>query len=87
MATLFTLPVQPTLEEVKTQIAVHEILRGHANPLAHYADATHIAEATKYGGCFITTDIRILSKRAELAAIGAKVLRPSEWMTHYEGTE
>ena len=83
-ATLFTLPIQLTPQEMKTQLAIHEILRGDAKLLTHYADATHIAEATKYGGCFITTDKRILSRKSELKAVGAKVLKPSEWIAIYE---
>jgi hypothetical protein len=84
-ATLFTLPVHITPKEVNTQRAIHQILRGNSNPLAHYADATHIAEAIKYGGCFITTDKRILLKRHSLEEIGVIVLKPSEWMKKFDG--
>ncbi|MDE1892459.1 MAG: hypothetical protein KGI13_08195 [Betaproteobacteria bacterium] len=82
-AMIHTLSVQMTSDELFKQKKIHEILRGHANPEAHYADATHIAESTKYGGCFITTDKRILSKRDQLLDLGAVILSPSEWIEEF----
>ncbi len=82
-AMIYSLSVQITVEEVKKQRKIHEILTGKASAGAHYADAAHIAESTKYGGSFITTDKRILSKRDELQKMGAVIFRPSEWLDKF----
>lgn len=82
-ATIYTLEVQLTPKELETLRSIHQILRGNANSTAHYADATHIAETIKYGGCFITTDRRILAKSTVLLQLGAVILKPSEWIEKF----
>lgn len=77
---IYSLPVQLTSNEMARLKKISAILRGNATASAHYADATHINESIKYGGCFITTDKRILSKRNDLSEVGAVVLRPAEWI-------
>lgn len=85
-AMIYSLPVQLTADEVKKFRKIHEILTGNAIAGAHYADATHIAESIKYGGSFITTDRRILSKRNELQEIGAVIFKPSEWLSEFNSS-
>ena len=85
-AMIHTLPVQLTSEELIKRTKIYEILTGNAKPQAHYADATHIVESTKYGGCFITTDKRILNKRSELQGLGAVILKPSEWLYEFNSS-
>lgn len=80
---IFTLPVSLTPPERQLQSRIYVLLTGNALPAAHYADATHIFQAIKYGGCFVTTDKRILSKKTELERLGAIILKPSEWMDCY----
>lgn len=80
---IYSLEVQLTPQELETRRTIYQILKGNAKVTAHYADATHIAEATKYEGCFITTDKRILAKGAELRQIGAVILKPSEWLERF----
>ena len=77
---IYTLEVGLNIDEIKRLAAVNDILRGNANPTSHYSDATHIFQSIKYAGCFITVDNRILNKRSELKALGATILKPSEWL-------
>jgi hypothetical protein len=61
-----------TQQEERRRVAV--ILQGNAKPGTHAADASHISEAAETGcAYFITEDVRILGKRAELS----RVLPPS----------
>jgi hypothetical protein len=76
---IYSLPVQLNSNELARLKKISTILRGNATVATHYADATHINESIKYGGCFITIDNRILSKRNDLSEVGAVVLRPTEW--------
>lgn len=69
---LFTIPVQLTDSEARTRKIIEDALQGNAKPGRHKADASHLAEAAKYGGYFITHDERIL-KRSH----GLEVLPPS----------
>lgn len=80
---IFTIPVQLTQPEIQRLSNISTLLTGNATPSAHWADATHINESIKYGGCFITTDKRILSNKAELERFGAVILKPCEWMSFY----
>lgn len=80
---IFTIAVPLTQPEVRRLSNISVLLTGNALPSAHRADATHINESIKYGGCFITSDKRILSKKAELGEFGAIILKPCEWMNFY----
>ncbi|MDA8161567.1 MAG: hypothetical protein M0022_01480 [Desulfobacteraceae bacterium] len=78
---LFTCKVQNIEEEIKRKEAILKILAGNGNPDAMRSDAEHVFEASKYGSYFVTTDARILNKRAELQHFcGVIILRPSEIM-------
>jgi hypothetical protein len=78
---IFTLPVTLTNPEIDRKARIHGLLTGHGKPEKYLADASHIFEAGKYGGYFITTDARILRKRDDLRAICAPtIVRPSEWL-------
>jgi len=78
---IYTIATSLTSEEIKRKVILHEILTGNGKPEKYEADATHVFEAGKYAGYFITTDQRILGKKAELQTVsGAIILRPSEWL-------
>jgi hypothetical protein len=79
--------IQTTLvpDEVRRKAKIHEILTRNGKPEKYTADATHIFEAGKYGGYFITTDKRILDKRVELKQVcTATMLTPTEWLIIFE---
>lgn len=78
---IFTIPASLTAQEKYLLSEIHLLLTGNSKPSAHWADATHIFESIKYVGCFITTDKRILGKKAELESMGARILTPCEWMS------
>jgi len=45
-------------------------------------DATHLFEASKHAGYFVTTDERILNKKNELENIcAAKIVKPTEFLS------
>ena len=80
----YTISTSLTRTEQAKKRAIHAILTGNANPARHEADATHVFEASKYGGCFITTDGRILGKAAELWRVcRVRVVKPSAWLAAY----
>jgi hypothetical protein len=83
---IYSLSVELNPQEKELLSYIHILLTGNALPPAHYADATHIFESIKYCGSFITTDNRILSKRADLEKLGAKILKPSEWINCYNSS-
>lgn len=71
--------------EHKQKAAIHNILAGNGNPEKFAADAAHVFEAAKYHGYFITTDERILQKKAEIESVcAAVVVRPSQWLSIFE---
>ncbi len=77
---IFTLEVGLNPKEQERKTKIHALLTGNGKPAKYAADATHVFEAGKYGGYFITTDDRILVKRDELRNLsGAVVLTPTEW--------
>ena len=78
---IYTLETSLTQEERKRKANIHSILTGNGKPEKYKADATHVFEAGKYGGYFITTDQRILCKRQELSRVcSATIFTPSEWL-------
>jgi hypothetical protein len=80
-ATIYTLDCELNSEELKRKAAIHAIMTGNGKPEKYIADATHIFEAGKYGGYFITTDARILERRKTLEeASGVRIFRPTEWL-------
>ena len=82
----FTGSVPLTPEENQRRERVRRVMIGDGNPERYQADADHVFEAGKYGaGYFVTTDHRILSRKAELdAASGAIIVKPSEWLAIYD---
>lgn len=83
-AMIFTIETDLTAEEQARKAQIHAVLTGNGNPEKYAADASHVFEAGKYVGYFITTDRRILDKRDELrAACAATVVTPSEWLRIY----
>jgi hypothetical protein len=78
---IFTCKVQNVEEEMRRKEAILKILAGNGNPDSMRSDAEHVFEASKYGPYFVTTDARILKKRAELQQLcGVIILRPAEIM-------
>lgn len=78
---LYTMPTGLNVEEVARRQKIHAILTGNGKPENCAWDADHVFEAGKYGGYFITTDRRILTKREELRNVTAVViLTPSKWL-------
>jgi hypothetical protein len=74
-------------QELERKAAIHRILTGNGNPKKYEADATHVFEAGKYGGYFVTTDERILGKKAEIERVcGALIVKPTEWLLIFETT-
>lgn len=72
-------PLNPN--EVRRKAEAHEILTGNGRPEKYAADAEHVFIAGKFGGFFITTDLRILDKRKELGRLcSAIICLPSEWL-------
>lgn len=85
---IFTIETTLTAGEVAQKHAIHALLTGNANPERHAADATHIFEAGKYIGYFITTDQRILRKRQELSRLSsATIVTPSKWLKIFSDTD
>ena len=83
----FTIKTALTPNEVKRKKLIHDILTGNGKAEKYEADAAHVFEAGKYVGYFITTDKRILGKRAELEReSSATILKPSEWLIIFEET-
>jgi hypothetical protein len=72
---IFTISTGLTQGEMDIAGKIRTILQGNAKPGKHDADASHLAEAAKYGGYFITHDQRILSKLPELRQIIAPHLQ------------
>lgn len=66
---IFTIPTTPTDGERRLRAAIAAELQGNAKPGKHAADATHLAEACKYGGYFITHDSRVLERAGNLAEL------------------
>ena len=70
-----------TPNEKRQKEAIHNILTGNGDSEKYKADASHVFEAGKYVGYFITTDRRLLAKRDELRKIcPATILTPSDWL-------
>ena len=84
---IYTIETSLSPEEVTRKVMIHEALTGNGKPEKYAADASHVFEAGKYGGYFITTDERILAKRKEIRALGGGIVfRPSEWINLFKVT-
>lgn len=84
---IYTVETAPTPSERQRKAAIHTILTGNGKPENYEADASHVFEAGKYGGYFITTDQRILNKRDELRTVCvATICTPCEWLRVFHET-
>ena len=82
---IHTLVVASTPDEQRTKDEILTILTGDGRRERMQADAEHVFEAQKYGGFFITTDNRLLSKGNELKRrFGLQILPPSEFLAVVE---
>lgn len=61
---LFTISTDLIRQERHSRLEIEAGLQGNAKPGKHAADASHLFEAAKYGGYFITHDERILKRAA-----------------------
>ena len=85
---IYTIKTPLNSDEENKKKQVHVILTGNGNPEKYSADASHVFEAGKYVGYFITTDARILGKREELGKVcPATILKPTEWLKVFHDTE
>jgi len=85
---IYTIETGLVPDEVGRKAKIHEILTGNGKPEKFAADAAHVFEAGKYGGYFITTDRRILDKRADLNKVcTVTILTPTEWLKIFDGSE
>ena len=66
---IFTIPAGLNSQEQEFRRKLAAVLQGNAAPGKHAADAYHLAEASKYGGYFITHDERILKKSGDLQSL------------------
>jgi hypothetical protein len=68
-----------TSEEVAKKKEIWDILTGNGKPEKMKPDSEHVFEAHKYGGYFVTNDLRIIKKRQELRSIcNAIIVTPCE---------
>ncbi len=79
---IHSLEVGLTPQERKNQEQRLDVLAGNGRRDKMLQDATHVFEASKYGGAyFITTDERILKRRSELGRIcSAVIVKPTEFL-------
>lgn len=76
---IFSINNNLTQEEGNIKQEVWNILTGNGEPEKMKQDASHVFEAHKYGGYFITTDNRILKRREPLREIcNAIIVKPCE---------
>lgn len=84
---IYTIQTGLTQGEIDTGQKIRAILQGNAKPGKHDADASHLTEAAKYGGYFITHDQRILDKRSQLRAVippSLQVVTLEEFLAIYD---
>jgi hypothetical protein len=79
---LYAVDVSLTPDEQADRDRILEVLAGNGSRDQMRQDATHVFEASKYTGYFVTTDERILKKKNELKNIcAARILKPSEFLS------
>jgi len=82
----YSIETSLTHSEIKQKAVINSILAGNGMPEKFAADATHVFEAGKYCGYFITTDERILKKKAQLEKVCAAVIvKPSQLLEILDG--
>lgn len=78
-AKIFTTETGLTSEERIKKQEIWDILAGNGKPEKMKQDATHVFEAHKYGGYFVTTDKRILKMRNSISKVcNAIIVTPCE---------
>lgn len=77
----FTIPVGLTPVEVRTQAEILRILTGNGKPESMRRDSENVFEAQKYGGHFITNDIRVLARATPIVLMcGLSIVKPTEFL-------
>lgn len=84
---IFTRPTPLTQGEFQRKKQILGVLTGNGSPDKHIQDATHIFEASKYGGLyFVTTDKRILNGAIQIHQIcRVNIVKPSELIQILDG--
>jgi predicted nucleic acid-binding protein len=78
---IFTMPVGLTVGEVKERNRLLKLAKGNAELKNIVADLLHVAEATKYGGYFITLDKRLLKRGSAISDVmGIEVITPERFI-------
>lgn len=76
---IYSLNTHLTQQEEILKKKILDSLSGKGSHERMMQDSTHVFEAHKYGGYFVTTDERILKKKKELLTIcDATIVKPSE---------
>jgi hypothetical protein len=79
---LYAIDVDLTPGEQTQRDRILDVLAGGGSQDEMRQDATHVFEASKYSGFFVTTDERILKKKNELEEIcAATIVKPSEFLS------
>ena len=81
---VFTYLTNLTPNEERQRDGIHTLLTGNGKPEKYRIDALNVYEAAKYGGCFVTTDARVLNKKDDIQRIRpVRILKPTEWIEFY----
>lgn len=87
MNQIFTTHVGRTRQEHELEEKIRTVVRGNAKSGKHDADVSHLSEAAKYGGYFITNDKRLIKKREDLRNVlppSLMIVTPSEFLEIYD---
>lgn len=78
---LYAVDASLTPEEQADRERILDVLADNGSRDKMRQDATHVFEASKCNGYFVTTDARILKKQRELESVcAARIVRPSEFL-------
>jgi predicted nucleic acid-binding protein len=78
---IFTIPVSLTPDEVKKHDHLLKVAKGNAELKNIKDDLSHVAEAAKYGGFFITLDKRLLKRGPAIYDVmGVEVITPEHFL-------
>lgn len=74
-----------TPEELETRSEIRSLMQGNSLSDKYQQDADHLFELSKYGGYFVTTDKRILSKAETMwKHHGVTILKPSDMLARIQ---
>jgi hypothetical protein len=74
-----------TPQELERRSEIRSLMQGNSTSDKYEQDADHLFELTKYGGYFVTTDKRILSKSETMwGKHGVTILKPSDMLVRVQ---